>query len=227
MKNICFKKGLQLKYKILITILVSIVLSFLLISHFSISVSEAVINVAEALIKRENIMMFKKAYSKKFDVPIDAENLIKVEKNSKEEIILVDFNIIDCEKLMIAIIDDMNEGTNFISTEGYILEVPLGYVTNSPLLLNLGPKIPVKITTTDVAVGSVNTSIREFGINNALVEIYINIEIETNAILPLKTGTTKEKYSILVASKIINGKIPSFYGGYISKESNAINLPIM
>ena len=227
MRNTRFKKGIMLKYKIVITIAFSFLLSMSIIYSFSKSLSNAIINTADALIKRENTLIFKKAYGNKFKVEVDLDDLIKIQKNSKEEIIAVDFNIVDCEKMMIAIIEDMNDGANMISTNGYILDIPLGYMTNSPLLLNLGPKIPLKITTTDVAVGSVNTSIREFGINNALVEIYIIIELETNAILPLKSGTTKDTYKILVASKIIAGKIPSFYGGYITKDSSTFNLPII
>lgn len=224
MRNVKFKK--KLKYKIIITIFLSVILSFIIIHRFSSLVGEAIINSTDALIKRDNALIFKKAFSQKKYIDIDAENLINLVFNSNGEIVGVDFKIIDCEKIMVAIIDDMNYGTNLISTEGYILNIPIGYITNSPLLLNLGPKIPIKIVTTDVALGSVNTSIREFGINNALIEIYINIEIETNAILPLKTGTTKDNYQILVASKIITGKVPNFYGGYFSKESSAINLPI-
>ena len=226
MRNIKFKKH-TLKYKIIVTILFSFCLSFTLIIHISSRLSEAIINTAKALVKRENILLFKKAFNNKNTLGLDVNDLIIVHKNSKEEIVLVDFKIDDCERIMMSIIEGMNEGVNMISTEGYILNIPIGYMTNSPLLLNLGPKIPVKITTTDIALGSVNTSIREFGINNALIEVYISIEIETNTILPLKSGNTKEVYKILVASKIITGSVPNFYGGNFSKESDTISLPIM
>ena len=216
-----------MKYKIILSIVLSVILSFVIVFRFSTKVSNAIINTAEALIKRENTMMFKKAFGSKNQLNINADDLIIVHKNAKEEIMEVDFKIKDCERIMVSIIENMDGSTNMISTEGYIIDVPIGYITNSPLLLNLGPKIPVKITTTDVALGSVSTSIREFGINNVLIEIYINIEIETNAILPLKTGTTKNTFNFLVASKIISGKVPDFYGGYISKESSEINIPIM
>ena len=171
-------------------------------------------------------MIFKNAFSKKEGAYVDVDNLIKVTKNSKEEIIAIDFDIKECERLMLHIVDEMNEGVNRISTDGYILFVPLGYLTNAPFLLNLGPKIPVKITTTDVVLGEVKTEIHEFGINNALVELYVNFEIETNAILPLKSGTTKQNYSALVASKIINGSVPNFYNRAIKQQTETISLPI-
>ena len=226
MTKIRFKSSSRHKYKLLITIVISFLFSFIIISSFSHSVGEAIINTADALIKRENTLLFKNAFNKK-ESNIDADSLITVQKNANGEIVQVDFKIANCEKIMMSIIDEMNGDTNKLSTDGYILEIPIGYITNSPLLLNLGPKIPVRIVTTDVAVGSVETAIKEFGINSALIELYISIEIETNAILPLKSGTTKAVYKFLVASKIINGKVPDFYGGYISRESNKINLPII
>lgn len=225
MKHIKFKNNDWIKYKLIFTVCLTFILSFFLINRFSRLISEAIINTADALIKRENALMFKKAFGNKKNLDIDVYNLLTVQKNSNNEIVAIDFNVADCEKIMIAIVDDMNYGTNMISTDGYILYIPLGYVTNSPLLLNLGPKIPLKISTTDVAMGSVSTNVKEFGINNALIEVYVNIEIETNALLPLKSGTTKEKYSILIASKIINGKVPNFYGKY-SQESSTIDIPI-
>ena len=226
MKSLKFRKGISTKDKIIITVVFSMALSIYIILKFSSAVSEEIINTADALIKRENTLLFKKAFGNKSRAGVDIYDLITVQKNSKEEIVEVDFKISECEKMMMTIIEDMNDGTNMISTDGYILDIPLGYVTNSPLLLNLGPKIPVKITTTDVALGEVTTEIREFGINNVLIELYISIEIETNAILPLKSGATKQTYKALIASKIINGTVPSLYSGYISRESNAISLPI-
>ena len=212
--------------KVMITSIITFCIVIKIVSHFSYALSEAIINTADALIKRENTMIFKQAFSNKEKYGVDLNDLIIVSKNSKDEIVMIDFNIKECERLMMSIVEEMNEPINEISNGGYLLNIPLGYMTNSPLLLNLGPKMPLKVSTTDVVLGSVETKVSEFGINNAMVELYIKFQIEYNAIVPLKSGTYREEYSALVASKIVHGSVPSFYNGGFMRESETINLPI-
>lgn len=217
---------INIKHKTFLSILLAITLSVFLTARIAQYIGNAIINTADAIIKRENAVTFKNAFTKKNELNIDADKLINIYKNSKDEIVEVDFNIKECERMMLSIVEEMNKNTNSISENGIILNIPLGYITNSPFLINLGPKIPVKLTTTDVVLGEVKTEVKELNINSALVELYINFEVETNAILPLKSGTTKQKYTALVASKMITGTIPEFYNGAFFKKSSTFNLPI-
>lgn len=227
MKKTTFKgKKYDNSKKIFIITSVTLIITFLFVSYISKKVTKSIIIVAEKMIERENDLIFKEAFTKKNDVGVDVNKLIQIIKNKNDEIIEVDFKIIECEKMLLTIIGEINKDTAKITNDGYLLEIPIGYITNSPLLVNLGPKIPVKISATDVVLGDVQTKITEFGINNAMLEIYLNFEIKYNTTLPLKEETKKAKYRALVASKVINGRIPDFYNGTINKKSNTFNLPI-
>jgi len=214
------------KDKIVITTIITFLISSFITSKISFYISKNILYAAESYLETENDLIFKKAYIKKNEAGVDVENLIYVVRNSKGEIVEVDFKILECEKLLMAIMEEINKNTDEIMTYGYNLNVPLGYITNSPLLINLGPKIPVKISTTDVALGDVSTKITDFGINNAMVEVYINFSIKVNALTPLNKKTKELNYSALIASKIINGTVPNFYSGTISRTSETFNLPI-
>ena len=97
--------------------------------------------------------------------------------------------------------------------KGVLLYLPMGYLTGSPFLASYGPKIPLKIA----LIGDVKTDIREsisdYGLNNALLKIYIYVEVVTQSIIPFISNkqTTKVEYPIVI--KVIEGKIPSFYLG--------------
>ena len=158
---------------------------------------------------------------------IDTNNLINIIKNKNDEITEVDFDINEGEKILTNVVDAMNKKTGKYMSEGYIMEVPIGYITSNPLFVNLGPKIPIKIMATDVVYGNVKTRITEYGINNAMVEVYLELNIKINVALPIVHETYSFSYNYLLASKIINGKVPDFYGGIIDKKSENINLPIM
>ena len=59
-----------------------------------------------------------------------------------------------------------------------------------------------------------------------MLELYLNFEIKYNATLPLEKQTKVLKFRALVASKVINGKVPDFYNGTFNKKSDTFNLPI-
>ena len=70
------------------------------------------------------------------------------------------------------------------------------------------------------------TVIKPYGINNALIEVSIKIEIEQQILLPLVSRRIKVDTNIPVALKIIPGKVPDYYyqGGIVTK-SEPFSLP--
>ena len=224
MKKTRFKKQkLTYKEKTIIVIMITISLCIYITFIITMNINKKIIYSSEKLILAETDKIYNNSFNLK---EINTNNLINIIKNSKEEIIEVDFDINECEKILTETINRINSKTNNYLIDGYIINVPIGYITNSPLLINLGPKIPIKISIIDVVYGNVKTNIKEYGINNALIEIYIQINLKVNSSLPIIQDTYNYKYTYLLASKIINGKVPDFYGGLISKNSDTINLPI-
>ena len=51
--------------------------------------------------------------------------------------------------------------------------------------------------------------------NNSLVELLLEIEINIQIILPFTSEKTTIKKKIPISTKIIQGKIPEYYGGMI------------
>ena len=68
-----------------------------------------------------------------------------------------------------------------------ICEIPFGLTTGSSLLSNIGPKIPVKISLIGDVSTNFSTEVVEYGINNALLKVLVNISVTTRVILPIST----------------------------------------
>lgn len=227
MRTVKFKNNkFRLKEKIIISLTLNVLLSTFMTYQISNKMTDKILDAADKMIKKDNNLKIKEAIAKANIPNEEGLKLIEVIKNSKEEIVEVDFNINECKKIMQSIIHYMNISTKGFNEKGYKMYIPLGYLSDSPLLLNLGPKIPINAKTTDVAMGNVKTTIKEYGINNALVEIYIEILLKVDTILPLEKREQDVTYETLVASKIITGSVPNFYNGTFTKESARINLPI-
>lgn len=186
-------------------------------------------NVKDYLLERvnkENMLLLKSSFSylKQEDVSLD--NLISVVKNTKEEIVEVNFDIKECTLILSHISGYINDSLTEYNTLGYRLDIPTGIVSNNFLLQNLGPKIPIKVEIGDVALGNVTTTVKEFGINNALIKINLRLTLNTSILYPFEALTKSTTYDTLIASKIITGHVPDFYNGAINSKSDTITLPL-
>ena len=80
-------------------------------------------------------------------------------------------------------------------------------------------EINFKYEIIDNVKGKIKTKVTDFGVNNALVEMYFELEIGYLVVIPMNKKESVLKTEILISSKIINGKVPTFYGKNIFKES--------
>lgn len=157
---------------------------------------------------------------------IDTSNYIKLNfvNNNIESI---DINNNESNKLLKNVIDDLesvvrdiengniNDYSNLEFIFGdkcLILLVPLGTAFNNSLLYDIGPKIPVKVSFLENVDAYLDVSVEEYGINNALIKLYININMEQVIEMPIDKDRTIIEYRFLIASKLVNGIVPSIYG---------------
>ena len=108
--------------------------------------------------------------------------------------------------------DDIN--TNYTNNEDLIYYVPIGVILNIPVLVNLGPKIPFKIDILSSVNNEVLTEIKDYGINNSLIEVKLKTYLQVQVILPFMSETFDVEKNIIIDSKIIGGKIPDYYGNF-------------
>ena len=102
----------------------------------------------------------------------------------------------------------------------------MGVASDGVFLANLGPKIPVKINYMGYLATSVRIKLEDYGINSVLVSLYIDCSITNEFIVPTIQKEINHSYSILLASKIIQGTVPEYYGGSWETKSNILNVPI-
>ena len=73
-------------------------------------------------------------------------------------------------------------------------------------------------------IGSVLTNLKtkvtDYGLNNALVELFVHIEFKTQIMSPFDVEEITLKYDAVIASVMIEGEVPNFYGGTIERESS-------
>lgn len=206
-------------------VLLIIAFTTLFILHFyNTNISPKIVEIASS--KLEEITTI---YIKKDIVPtVDLDELITINLNSAGEIIYVDIdhdyaneimvsvvgkiqnNILELEKGNIKEFQNSNELKNY--NGNLYLSVPIGLAHNGYLFSNLGPKIPIRISFFEHVLGNIDTTITEYGINNALLKVYMTVSLEQKLMIPYKSQTFTRDYSLVLGSKVIIGTVPSIYG---------------
>lgn len=166
----------------------------------------------------------------------DVLDILHTNKNSDNEIIDIDFNNALVNEYLYKITEDIIKDLNnlesshtkelnisYYDKDNNILYVPLGVIYAVPVLTFISPKIPFKIYSMGNIESNIETRITEYGINNSLLEIIINIKLNLNVVYPFITDIITVEKSVPFASKIIQGSIPSYYGGLITNTSPSLN----
>lgn len=142
----------------------------------------------------------------------------------------VDENLDEIEKGNIDLLplgEDIEYGATQMQAQGgVVFFVSLGQVTNMPLLGNLGPKIPIRFHVIGDAQANVVPYIKEFGINNAYVEVNIVLKVQVKIIVPLATKTAHIEQTIPVAIGIVKGPVPQVYSSGDGGTTPNIQVPL-
>lgn len=236
------KKSNKLLIYIVIFIFL-VILSFGFINYYSEKALPLLVSYAEAEAKKLIILVINKAVTKQIN-NVDTNDIFEVTYNNDGEVILVDFNskrtsialstITSLVELNLRAIEegriDMLElpdnsldafDTDLLE-KGIILEVPLGVISNSALLTNLGPNVPVKLSLIGDVSSGFSTEVEEYGINNALITLNIDVEVNAKVVLPFVSDNMNICASIPIAMKVIQGKIPEYYLNGFTTKSNIV-----
>ena len=229
------------------TLLLCVIITIIVLKIISIRVSPILMNYAELETKKLSSIVINRAVNKQLANGMNIDEMFNIIKNDNGEIATIDFNPAKVNKVLntttnVVLINlkAIEEGNiDFIELpdilisndkdklkNGIIYEIPLGTITNSGFLSNLGPKIPIKLNIIGSVESNVKTNIKEYGINNALVEIYIRISVTEQINVPFISKRVTVTSDIPVALKVIQGSVPKYYGGTLSKQSNIFSIPI-
>ena len=207
------KERLKRKYYILITFLISLFLFIIIFSLYSKKLNPKLNDYIDFLVKDE---IYKKVIkSNNFITNEEVNDILYIDKNKSNEIVYLDYDIDKTYKLLNKYIESLKKD----NSKSKILTVPFFIASDNIIISSLGPKIKFKYEIIDNIKGKIKTKVTDFGVNNALVEMYFELEIGYLVVIPMNKKESVLKTEILISSKIINGKVPTFYGKNIFKES--------
>ena len=166
------------------TLLLCVIITIIVLKIISIRVSPILMNYAELETKKLSSIVINRAVNKQLANGMNIDEMFNIIKNDNGEIATIDFNpaivnkvlntttnvvLINLKAIEEGNIDFIELPDILISNDkdklknGIIYEIPLGTITNSGFLSNLGPKIPIKLNIIGSVESNVKTNIKEYG----------------------------------------------------------------
>lgn len=185
--------------------------------------------------KKFSSIIINEAIDKYITEQVDVENLFIVSTNSDEEITSIDFNTSLINQYLTDTTKSIQQNLKYIENgdiekveyqadlleeyneddlkNGVIFYLNSGFLFNNPIFSNFGAQIPIKISLTGEVISNISTEVTNYGINNALIKVYVNIQITEQVILPYYEEQIEIESEVPIAMKLVTGTVPSYYGG--------------
>ena len=172
--------------------------------YLNYSENEASKIITNAIYKSVNEELLKELKNKE---------LYRIIRNKNEEIEMIDYNPYIINTFL------RNTTNNLIKSltqeeqknDNVSFYIPFGSIFQNPILKDKGPKIPVRMELVGSVITGIDSKIKDYGINNSLIEIYIHVEVKERVMLSQKAKDVTITNDIPISYRIIKGKIPSYY----------------
>ncbi len=245
-KTFKFKKISRLNLLIisLIFIVIFVVLTF---KYINVKASPIIMDYASLEAKKLSSIIINKAISKHITEKVSDDELFEITKDDSGEIKSIDFNTALVNKFLTETTNSVQINLRNIEKgdidalefsdsvlvdydkkkleKGIIYEVSTGVLIGNPVLANIGPKIPVKISLVGDATSNISTEVKNYGINNALIQVYVNLKISEKVILPFYDKSIEVESKVPVALKIVTGTVPKYYANGLNQNTPSVVVP--
>lgn len=213
-------------------ITIAIICAIIFIYYFQKKLGPGLIECAEDEVNHLTSLIMNNCINEYIEATPNLE-LLKIERNSNQEIERIQYDTKILNQTRTQIIDRLETDLDYMvegklekigvnlnklsdeyyekTSDGILFSVSIGSATGNYFFANIGPKIPLNLKTIGDATGEITTKITEYGMNNAMIEISIELEVTTVIHMPFLSKEVKVKNVIPLTMEIIQGTIPSYY----------------
>ena len=202
--------------------------------------SPSIIKYSNNKMKRLGIEVLRNVGLKEVNELVKNKELYVINKNNDGDIESIDFNTALLNEALLKVaknarkrLKEIELEQNFpeefyIKTknnrlkEGIVFEVPLGLLSNNIFFNSFGPKIPIRVNYLGNVSLDVKSRVTNYGINNALIEIYVYIEVIQEVVIPFKTKEEVLSSEIPIIIQVVKGNGLSYINGL----NNSYSLPL-
>ena len=110
--------------------------------------------------------------------------------------------------------------------DGVVCDIPIGSLFHNGLIVNLTTSIPIRFSFIGTVSSNIVTDVKEYGFNNALIEVGIEVTIKEKITMPHSTESIPITTKVNLTTQIIQGDIPNYYNGSFATSSQVFETKI-
>ena len=103
--------------------------------------------------------------------------------------------------------------------DGVVCDIPIGSLFHNGLIVNLTTSIPIRFSFIGTVSSNIVTDVKEYGFNNALIEVGIEVTIKEKITMPHSTESIPITTKVNLTTQLIQGSVPNYYNGAFSASS--------
>lgn len=138
----------------------------------------------------------------------DYDYFVTLQKDNQGNITAISANMSRINMLSSEILQEVIAATNSGMLD---LNIPLGNLLGTNLMLGRGPKVPVRIVMLTSSFADFRNDLSAAGINQIKHQIILEVRVEIDVLLPWDVMSTEVLTEVLIAETVLVGKVPDAY----------------
>lgn len=227
------KKKKKLVTILLYIFLLAFILASFVIYYFNKLLGPSLIKSASITVEKITSVIVSNCVKKYLIDEGSVINLVEIIRNDEGKVQFVRYDTSNVNKISMDISDLVLEDINYLAlgefekidfvlpnitekyykeiSDGIVFGISIGNIFNNNFLANIGPRIPLKMNLNGNVDVEIKNKITEYGMNNALMEIYIEVRVRPVIVMPFLSNEIDIVNRIPLVTEIIQGEIPEGY----------------
>ncbi|MFV0395821.1 MAG: sporulation protein YunB [Coprobacillaceae bacterium] len=161
-----------------------------------------------------------------------SEDVVRIERDSNNQISLIDFDmayvskiageiVLEIEELLLSLEGGVYESTGdsvydkklqkINDDKGVIATIPLGLLSNNPFFAEMGPNLKIRYKTISQVSSTIVKEVENYGINRMMIGISIVITIHLRVTVPFYQEEHSQDIAFPLSLEIIERQVPQWY----------------
>lgn len=204
------KKTSILRMEVVMVLILIFVVILLIYNRIDKKIMPTVMTMAHIKANTIATQAISTAINKSFkEKNLNAQDLVIYDYNENGEIVSWSINTPVINELCADIVVGISEQLE--NTPDTTIKVPLGNISNSKMLANIGPKINIEVLPTGSAVINYDKEFRSTGINQINHTVWLNVDTMVKVVIPMSSEEIRVTRKIILVDKVLSGKVPPSY----------------
>lgn len=210
--------------KILFSLLLVFILSNIFLFILNVKVMPILIKEANVEAKKSAIEVLRNTGLNKINDVLNRKDVYTIVKQDDGQIESIDFNIPVLNEVLIIVAQEVRNKLKEEEEKNnkMVYHIPLSAALNNNLFYSVGPKVPIKVKYKGSVSLDLKTKVKEYGVNSALIEVYVIVSVTQSAIVPMQSKDVNISSEIPIVLKVVKG----VNTGLLVDTKSSYNLPI-